>query len=125
MAARPVTTSDWESWLARWNAELFERIDPTLENRMSQAGLTVEHSLLRHEYRQSILHERGAGQLGRDDDLQLITLKYKRETVRWKSSFTNLERLRPSIGTPSNTDGPLVLAETQRRRRTRSWSRPC
>jgi hypothetical protein len=47
MAAKHVTTSEWESWLARWNGELLERIDPTFENLLSGSGLTVENSLLR------------------------------------------------------------------------------
>ena len=48
MEAQHVTTSDWKPWLARWNSELLERIDPTLENRLSGSGLTVEDTLLRY-----------------------------------------------------------------------------
>jgi hypothetical protein len=45
MEATHVTTPDWISWLARWNCEQLERIDPTLESRLRSAGVTVENIL--------------------------------------------------------------------------------
>jgi hypothetical protein len=48
MEAQHVTTSNWNPWPAKWNRELLERMDPTLENRLSRAGLTVESTLLRY-----------------------------------------------------------------------------
>jgi hypothetical protein len=46
MDVKHVTASDWKSWLARWNCEQLERIDPTYENLLSGSGLTVENTLL-------------------------------------------------------------------------------
>jgi hypothetical protein len=48
MTGKHVTTSEWGSWLAEWNRELLERIDPTLENRLTQAGISLETHLLRY-----------------------------------------------------------------------------
>jgi SMI1 / KNR4 family (SUKH-1) len=48
MAEKYVTTSEWESWLANWNRELLERIDPALENRLTGVGITLETHLLRY-----------------------------------------------------------------------------
>jgi SMI1 / KNR4 family (SUKH-1) len=48
MAEKHVTTSEWESWLADWNRELLERIDPTLENRLTRAGISLETHLLQY-----------------------------------------------------------------------------
>jgi SMI1 / KNR4 family (SUKH-1) len=49
MADKSVTTSEWELWLADWNRELLERIDPALENRLNRAGITLEEHLLRYD----------------------------------------------------------------------------
>jgi len=49
MAEKHMTTSEWESWLADWNRELLERIDPSLENRLNRAGIALETHLLRYD----------------------------------------------------------------------------
>jgi SMI1 / KNR4 family (SUKH-1) len=48
MAEKQVKTMDWKSWLVSWNRELLERIDPSLENRLAQAGITLESHLLKY-----------------------------------------------------------------------------
>jgi SMI1 / KNR4 family (SUKH-1) len=48
MAEKHVTALDWKSWLVNWNRELLERIDPSLENRLDRAGITLESHLLKY-----------------------------------------------------------------------------
>jgi len=42
MPEKHTTTSEWESWLGRWNRELLERIGPTVDNRLLRYGVTPE-----------------------------------------------------------------------------------
>jgi hypothetical protein len=42
MQKKGVTASDWESWLAQWNQELLDRIDPTELDMLSEEGITDE-----------------------------------------------------------------------------------
>src|SRR5262245_3899869 len=42
MQKKGVTASDWESWLARWNQELLDRIDSTERDRLLEEGVTDE-----------------------------------------------------------------------------------
>jgi hypothetical protein len=56
------TRQEWQDWLVRWNAELLERIDASLERRLAAAGITLEAHLGRYGVTPQV---RASGWLGR------------------------------------------------------------